>query len=139
MTSKTPCTHPNPSYTLLVEPRDLSLQEVAADVQAPLQIAPAFDQFSLPASGAWQLGLAGTHQRVNASLAVQLAATWEQAVGHSCGRAGSQATQRADHVQQLQLPDVYAAGLKDCVWPGRAQVRCCFSVWLCLYGFIQCL
>ena len=98
------------------------LQEVAAKVQAPLQIAPTFDQFSLPTSGCWQLGLAGTHQRVNASLAVQLAATWEQAAGHSCGAAGSGAAERAQSIQRLQLPDVYAAGLKDCVWPGRAQV-----------------
>lgn len=105
------------------------MQEVAANVEAPLQIAPAFDQYSLPTSGCWQLGLAGAHQRVNASLAVQLAATWEQAVGHSCGTAGSEAMQRAHLVQQLQLPDVYAAGLKDCVWPGRAQV-CSLTFWV---------
>ena len=95
---------------------------MAASVEAPLQTAPTFDQYSLPTNGCWQLGLAGAHQRVNASLAVQLAATWE----HSCGSADFGAAQRVQCVQQLQLPDVYAAGLKECVWPGRAQVcRCC--------------
>ena len=96
---------------------------MAADVQAPLQVAPTFDQLGLPTSGCWQLGLAGAHQKVNASLAVQLAATWEQLAGHSCGAAGAAgADQRAQSVQQLRLPDDYAAGLKECVWPGRAQV-----------------
>ena len=63
------------------------------------------------------------HQRVNASLAVQLAATWEQAAGPSCGgSAAAGAVQRAQQVAQLDLPDTYAEGLRECVWPGRAQV-----------------
>ena len=71
-----------------------------------------------------QLGLAGPHQQVNASLAVQLAATWEQAAGPSCGGpAAAEAAQRAQQLAQLQLPDAYVEGLRGCVWPGRAQVR----------------
>ena len=100
------------------------LQEVAAKVEAPLKLAAPFDQYVLPPEGFHQLGLAGVHQRVNASLALQLAATWEQAAGPSCGGpAAAGAAQRAQQVAQLQLPDAYAEGLRECVWPGRAQVR----------------
>ncbi len=113
-----------------------ALQEVAARVEAPLKLAAPFDQYILPPEGFHQLGLAGVHQRVNASLAVQLAATWEQSAGHSCGGSDpAGAAKRAQQVAQLQLPDAYAAGLRQCVWPGRAQVihtrnqgvRCCCS------------
>lgn len=100
-----------------------ALQEVAARVEAPLKLAAPFDQYILPPEGSHQLGLAGVHQRVNASLAVQLAATWEQSAGHSCGGPDpAGAAKRAQQVAQLQLPDAYAAGLRQCVWPGRAQV-----------------
>ena len=100
-----------------------ALQEVAARVEAPLKLAAPFDQYILPPEGFHQLGLAGVHQRVNASLAVQLAATWEQSAGHSCGGSDpAGAAKRAQQVAQLQLPDAYAAGLRQCVWPGRAQV-----------------
>lgn len=100
-----------------------SLLEVAARVEAPLKLVAPFDQYILPPEGFHQLGLAGVHQRVNASLAVQLAATWEQSAGHSCGGSDpAGAAKRAQQVAQLQLPDAYAAGLRQCVWPGRAQV-----------------
>lgn len=100
-----------------------AVQEVAARVEAPLKLAAPFDQYILPPEGFHQLGLAGVHQRVNASLAVQLAATWEQSAGHSCGGSDpAGAAKRAQQVAQLQLPDAYAAGLRQCVWPGRAQV-----------------
>ena len=103
---------------------------MAAKVQAPLKLAAPFEQYVLPPKGSHQLGLAGAHQRVNASLAVQLAATWEQAAGPSCGGpAAAGVAQRAQQVAQLQLPDAYAAGLRECVWPGRAQV------WLCCRTF----
>jgi len=63
---------------------------------------------------------------------VQLAATWEQAAGHSCGGSGpAGAAKRAQQVAQLQLPDAYAAGLRQCVWPGRAQVI--NTLWAALY------
>ena len=100
------------------------LQEVAAKVEAPLKLAAPFDQYILPPEGFHQLGLAGVHQRINASLAVQLAATWEQGAGSNCGGpAAAGAAHRAQQVAQLQLPDAYAEGLKECVWPGRAQVQ----------------
>ena len=97
-------------------------------MQAPLKLAAPFEQYILPPEGFHQLGLAGAHQRVNASLAVQLAATWEQAVGYSSGGpAAAGAVQRAQQLAQLQLPDEYAAGLRGCVWPGRAQVCSCHT------------
>ena len=104
----------------------LFLQEIAQRVNAPLTLAPALNQFTLPPQGFHQLGLAGVHQRINASLAVQLTAQWEQAAGHSCGSAGAAgAADRAGQVAAFQLPAPYVDGLRDCVWPGRAQVQHC--------------
>lgn len=59
-------------------------------------------------------------QALNASLAVQLAATWEAARGR-CGDAA--AAERSAEVAAKQLPSSYAAGLAATVWPGRSQVR----------------
>ncbi|KAL3162848.1 hypothetical protein ABBQ32_009302 [Trebouxia sp. C0010 RCD-2024] len=110
-----------PAFTVQ-QPEDAlqALLEVAGKVQAPLKLAAPFEQYMLPPH---QLGLAGAHQQVNASLAVQLAATWEQAAGPSCGGpAAAGAAQRVQQLGQLQLPDAYVEGLQGCVWPGRAQV-----------------
>ena len=115
--------HATGLYEAEGDTRSSALQEVSAKVEAPLKLAAPFDQYVLPAEGFHQLGLAGAHQRINASLAVQLAAAWEQSAGPSCGgHAAAGAAERAQQVAQLQLPDAYAAGLRDCVWPGRAQV-----------------
>ena len=56
-----------------------ALQEVADAVEVPLTVVPGFESYStLNSEDSVQLGVAGVHQQINASLAVQLAACWEQ-------------------------------------------------------------
>ncbi len=56
-----------------------ALQEVADAVKVPLTVVPDFESYStLNSEDSVQLGVAGVHQQINASLAVQLAACWEQ-------------------------------------------------------------
>lgn len=71
-----------------------------------------------------RLGLAGEHQKVNASLALTLAATWEARSPVAAAKQGERAAQRAQQLLQggVVAPE-YAAGLALAQWPGRAQVR----------------
>ena len=66
-----------------------------------------------------RLGIAGAHQELNASLAVQLAATWEARAGGTIFQA---AKGRVQLLQQNVLPVQYAEGLAAASWPGRSQV-----------------
>jgi folylpolyglutamate synthase len=105
-------------------------------VGAPLTVVPELGAYEGGASLA--LGLAGAHQRVNAALAVALAAAWEaQHAQHAraSGHAAAVARERAEAVAQLRLPEAYRKGLQACYWPGRAEAsrRCC-TCWRLLTG-----
>eukprot|EP00850_Spirogloea_muscicola_P003276 SM000013S26445 [mRNA] locus=s13:427204:431589:+ [translate_table: standard] len=90
-----------------------ALRQRADEVGIDLQIAPSLDDILDQMS----LGLAGEHQRVNASLAVALCRAW------------AAQTERQDHVTAFDeamrarhLPESYKQGLTSARWPGRAQV-----------------
>lgn len=69
------------------------------------------------------IGLAGQHQRQNASLAVTLAAQWEATSATAAARAGPAARQRADSVLcNSVLPPEYVHGLETATWPGRGHI-----------------
>ncbi len=71
-----------------------------------------------------KLGLAGEHQKVNATLALTLAATWEARSPVAAAKHGQRAAERAQRtLQQGLVGEEYAAGLETAFWPGRAQVR----------------
>ncbi len=73
--------------------------------------------------GPLHFGLAGAHQRINAALAVELAACWEQHVITTSSNLRSEgAAERLAMLQSGRLPEPYQKGLQQCVWPGRAQV-----------------
>lgn len=106
------------------------LQACAAQVGAQLHVAPSLDSFQ-PADQHHQVsvGLAGDHQRLNASLAVALVNSWEQHVSsrqqsktdqQQAGVAGAE--QRLQQLQQGLLPQKYLEGLRKAAWPGRSQV-----------------
>ena len=99
------------------------IQARAEEVGAPLTVVPALDVYEGGAS--LPLGLAGAHQRVNAALAVALAAAWEAQHAqhaHASGHAATAAGERAEAVARLRLPEAYREGLQACYWPGRAEV-----------------
>ncbi|CAM9652219.1 unnamed protein product [Scytosiphon promiscuus] len=75
-----------------------------------------------PSGRAYELGLAGEHQRINAGLALSLCAAWMESQG--------QRQQNQEHDTRGEEGDTEAflnsaevhAGLSQCVWPGRCQV-----------------
>ena len=66
------------------------------------------------------VGLAGEHQRTNASLAIALAGAFDAWTASALGRPDAAA--RAASLSAGELPDAYAAGLSACTWHGRAEV-----------------
>lgn len=112
-------------------------QECAAAAGTSITVPPPLSSYALEgrALGArastLKLSLSGEHQRVNASLAVQLAAAWEGAAG------GPRARERAALVARGVLPEEYQAGLQAAAWPGRSQVRPAAPVGMVWDGRLQ--
>jgi folylpolyglutamate synthase/dihydropteroate synthase len=125
----------------------LWLQDCAAAVGSELQVAPSLAQFSAPdPTQQISVGLAGDHQLLNASLAVALVSSWEQAylnqqqqhlsngsssavdaaaAAEASGDAAVKVAAATERLQQLQsgvLPPAYCDGLPKATWPGRSQV-----------------
>lgn len=89
------------------------LEEVSTAVGAPLRTAPALATYAdVPA----RLGLAGSHQIVNAALAVAMVRKWERQHGSEGAR------ERLATLDKGHLPLEYARGLERTFWPGRGQV-----------------
>jgi hypothetical protein len=99
----------------------LLLQEVAERVGAPLVEVPSLDAWQSPQGGPVSVGLGGEHQRVNAGLAVQMCATFEQE-SLATARAAPGAKSRVAALMSRQLPPEYLEGLAATTWPGRSQV-----------------
>ncbi|GIL80286.1 hypothetical protein Vretifemale_9437 [Volvox reticuliferus] len=72
------------------------------------------------------VGIGGEHMRVNAALAVALAAEWEAQYGATAATPSAVepavAAARAATVRSLALTPEYATGLRTVRWPGRSQV-----------------
>lgn len=68
-----------------------------------------------PSGRAYEIGLAGEHQRINASLALRLCAVWMEAQQKQHKKMG-------DKEAFWTSAEVHA-GLSECVWPGRCQVK----------------
>jgi folylpolyglutamate synthase len=109
----------------------VTLQDVAKKVGTSLQLSRPLEDYEMEDGAALQLGLAGAHQRVNASLAVALAAAWEAAYATEVEATGAglldtvagTAKSHAELVASGKLPASYIDGLRACEWPGRAQVH----------------
>ncbi|KAF8056228.1 ttc30a [Scenedesmus sp. PABB004] len=141
-----------PCFTVPQPPEAMaSLEACAAAVGTEVQLAPPLAGFAAAAAapgGGIAVGLAGEHQRLNASLAVALARAWEahRAAAQPAGGADAAAAPRlapppppplpggaappgaagaAQRLQELaagQLPAAYGEGLRTAAWPGRSQV-----------------
>ena len=96
------------------------LAALAASVGAPLALARPLTDYRAPGGGAVAVGLAGEHQRTNASLAIALAGAFDAWAASALGRPDAAA--RAASLGAGELPDAYAAGLSACTWHGRAEV-----------------
>ncbi|XP_023194517.1 folylpolyglutamate synthase, mitochondrial isoform X1 [Xiphophorus maculatus] len=98
------------------------LRDRAREIQCRLRVCPDLDRYQTE-SGALQLGLAGQHQRSNASLALQLCHTWLQ---RRCGPDSSPALPDPNSSSVLQADSfrpgaAMVKGLADTHWAGRNQ------------------
>lgn len=89
------------------------LEQVSASVGTTLRVAPALSTW---ANAPRSLGLAGSHQTLNAALAVAMVQTWERQHG------GTAALKRLATLDGGSLPAEYVEGLERTFWPGRGQV-----------------
>ncbi|XP_017296613.1 folylpolyglutamate synthase, mitochondrial [Kryptolebias marmoratus] len=112
-----------PAFTVR-QPEDAMfvLRERARDIGCPLWVCPQLDQYQVD-SGPLSLGLAGQHQRSNASLALQLSHTWLQ---KRCGPDESSSVCDLENFSVSQAASfepgtIMVKGLADTVWPGRTQ------------------
>ncbi|TRY64883.1 hypothetical protein DNTS_024585 [Danionella cerebrum] len=94
------------------------LQERAGDIGCPLSVCPDLEEYKPSAS--ISLGLAGHHQRSNASLALQLSHTWLQR--HFLSDPASPVDSKSLNPALVFPPSpVMIKGLAETEWPGRSQ------------------
>lgn len=126
-----------PAFTIPTQRQDAMqmLDSVAQSVGTPLHTVPGLDRYRCESLSSTlthgqengqqaptlpqepftiTLGLAGEHQRENASLAIRLASEWEEQTNKD--------VKRPQMVKQGILPSEYARGLQSVRWPGRSQV-----------------
>ncbi|NXT24887.1 FOLC protein, partial [Syrrhaptes paradoxus] len=118
-----------PAFTVAQPERPLEvLRDRARERECPLYLCPELDAFE-DGGQALALGLAGTHQRSNAALALQLARTWLQRRG--CWGLeelkdvlpGTPLAGRPVPLAPTFRPtDAMIQGLRDTEWLGRTQV-----------------
>ncbi|XP_035769971.1 folylpolyglutamate synthase, mitochondrial-like, partial [Neolamprologus brichardi] len=98
------------------------LEERAKEIGCPLWVCPQLEDYQVDC-GPLHLGLAGQHQRSNASLALQLSHTWLQ---RRCLPDHSFPVTTVENNGTLQAPafspsPIMVKGLADAKWPGRTQ------------------
>jgi len=112
-----------PTITGPQEPDAMAtLVENAAEVGCELSVATPLIEFKTPDGAAIQLGLAGDHQRDNASVALQLARNWIVRAASNAPGPAKKLLKVEAQLSSLQLPEEVVAGLANARWPGRAQV-----------------
>ncbi|XP_076586562.1 folylpolyglutamate synthase, mitochondrial-like [Chaetodon auriga] len=115
-----------PAFTVRQQPSPLRvLQHRAEVIRCPLWVCPDLDQYE-SVVGPVSLGLAGEHQRLNASLALQLSYSWLQrheakergdslSLAHASCKPGSPAVTFQPSAAMLK-------GLQETEWLGRNQM-----------------
>ncbi|KAK7131532.1 hypothetical protein R3I94_016603 [Phoxinus phoxinus] len=96
------------------------LQERAEEIGCSLSVCPDLDEYE--SEGSLRLGLAGQHQRSNASLALQLSHTWLQR--HFLTDPASSSLVEFSGVSPapvFQPSPAMIKGLAETEWPGRNQ------------------
>ncbi|KAL7376602.1 hypothetical protein ABVT39_011609 [Epinephelus coioides] len=112
-----------PAFTVR-QPEDAMamLRNRAKEIRCPLWVCPELEDYKADC-GPLRLGLAGQHQRSNASLALQLSHTWLQ---KRCLPVKSFPSTTVENASVLQATSfkpspIMVKGLADTEWPGRNQ------------------
>uniref|UniRef100_A0A3B3QEZ6 Folylpolyglutamate synthase n=1 Tax=Paramormyrops kingsleyae TaxID=1676925 RepID=A0A3B3QEZ6_9TELE len=98
------------------------LQDRAMEIGCSLSMCPDLEEYQ-PEVGPLRLGLAGRHQRSNASLALQLSRCWLQ---QRCQTGHLQPSPPVENgsisqASSFQPSTFMVKGLEDTEWPGRTQ------------------
>ncbi|XP_074546336.1 folylpolyglutamate synthase, mitochondrial [Halichoeres trimaculatus] len=113
-----------PAFTVR-QPEDAMavLRDRAKEIKCPLWVCPDLEGYQADLSDPLRLGLAGQHQRSNASLALQLSHTWLQRrclPDESFPVKASENT-GVSEVTPFKPSPIMVKGLADTEWPGRNQ------------------
>uniref|UniRef100_A0A3P8NVM2 Folylpolyglutamate synthase n=1 Tax=Astatotilapia calliptera TaxID=8154 RepID=A0A3P8NVM2_ASTCA len=112
-----------PAFTIR-QPEDTMpvLEERAKEIGCPLWVCPQLEDYQAEC-GPLHLGLAGQHQRSNASLALQLSHTWLQMRGLPDNSFPCSTVNNGGMLQATAFSPspVMVKGLADTEWPGRSQ------------------
>ncbi|ROJ30623.1 Folylpolyglutamate synthase, mitochondrial [Anabarilius grahami] len=95
------------------------LQERAEEIGCSLSVCPDLDEYE--SEGSLQLGLAGHHQRSNASLALQLSQTWLQRHFLTDPASSLVEFSGVSPAPAFQPSPAMIKGLAETEWPGRNQ------------------
>ncbi|XP_073333929.1 folylpolyglutamate synthase, mitochondrial-like [Pagrus major] len=112
-----------PAFTVKQPEHAMSvLRDRAKEMGCPLWVSPELEDYQED-GGPLRLGLAGQHQRSNASLALQLSHTWLQ---RRCLPDKSFSSSSVENTGRLQATGfkpspIMLKGLADTEWPGRTQ------------------
>ncbi|XP_072227609.1 folylpolyglutamate synthase, mitochondrial isoform X2 [Leuresthes tenuis] len=98
------------------------LRDRAKEIACPLWVCPELEDYQLD-SGPVRLGLAGQHQRFNASLALQLSHTWLQkrCVPDKSVPSSSLESSSLPQAAAFKPSPIMVKGLAATEWPGRNQ------------------
>ncbi|XP_029503545.1 folylpolyglutamate synthase, mitochondrial [Oncorhynchus nerka] len=98
------------------------LKERAKEIGCPLWVCPELEEYPAD-SGPLLLGLAGHHQRSNASLALQLSHSWLQrrCLPDQSIPSPADESKGVSPAAGFQPSPIMAKGLEDTEWPGRTQ------------------
>ncbi|XP_028269053.1 folylpolyglutamate synthase, mitochondrial-like [Parambassis ranga] len=114
-----------PAFTVRQQPGSLKvLQRRAEEIGCPLSVCPDLEQYEAVV-GPVRLGLAGAHQRLNASLALQLSFSWLQ--HHEAKKTGDSLTsvpaacRLSSQTDSFLLGTATLKGLQETEWLGRSQ------------------
>eukprot|EP00047_Mylnosiga_fluctuans_P015279 m.44881 g.44881 ORF g.44881 m.44881 type:complete len:503 (+) comp5848_c0_seq1:6-1514(+) len=106
--------HAAPVFTAPQPPGGLeTLLECATAAKTRLHLAPPLEEYSKQPI---TLGLVGDHQRLNASLALQLTRHW------LAGGASAEPSTTIVNAPAFEVTDKERAGLANTQWPGRCQI-----------------
>ncbi|KAM9840960.1 folylpolyglutamate synthase, mitochondrial [Aulostomus maculatus] len=111
-----------PAFTVKQPEEALAvLKDRAKEKRCPLWVCPELEAYPAD-SGPLRLGLAGQHQRLNATLALQLSHTWLQrrCLSDNFPSTGVETFAIRDATPFVPSP-IMMKGLADTEWPGRNQ------------------
>ncbi|XP_068604904.1 folylpolyglutamate synthase, mitochondrial-like [Brachionichthys hirsutus] len=114
-----------PAFTLKQSEGAMAvLKDRAIEIGCPLWVCPDLEDYQVDGDPL-ELGLAGEHQRFNASLALQLSHTWLLKMKSlKDGRCTSTSVENGRLLKgpAFKLSPVMVKGLADVEWTGRAQI-----------------